>query len=370
MYNKLKMKSCFFLFSHPAPYKINLFNGLAKHLRLTVFFERELSGYAKDQYVSRDQWKFNYQVLKGIKIGKENHLSFAVKKHLSQHQYDYVIINGYSSLTEIITILFLQKNKIPYYLYVNGGVIRQDTPWKFALKKKLISGAIGYFSPTPIVDAYLMHYGAKKNQIMHYPYSTIFQDEILKNPLTIKEKQSLRKTIGLPSSGKILISIGQFIKRKNFVTLIRAWKTVPQSFHLIIVGNGPLRKTYQHEIQAHQLSNITIKPFQPKNLMLSMLRASDGFILLSKEDIYGHVVNEALSQGIPVLSSNQVISSKVLIQQGINGYRIPLTSMNTFAKKVQQLMLLENPNACLDTAKEYTIETMVNSHLHHLGVPS
>ncbi len=364
------MKTCFFLFSHPAPYKVNLFNGLAKHLRLTVFFERELSGYAKEQYVSKDHWKFNYRMLKGVKIGKENHLSFEVKKHLSEHRYDYIVMNGYSSWTEIITILFLQKYKIPYYLYVNGGVIRKDSPWKFAFKKKLISGAKGYFSPTPIVDDYLVHYGATKEKIMHYPYSTIFQEEILKKSLSTAEKKELRKTIGLPQEDNVFISIGQFIPRKNFTTLIQAWKKMPKHYHLIIVGNGPLKHTYQRLIRQNRLSNVTIKPFQPKNLLLSMLRASDGFILLSKEDIYGHVVNEALSQGIPVLSSEQVISSKVLFQQGINGYRISLNSMASFPKKVHQLILIQNPEASLRIAKEHTIEKMVKTHLSFFGISS
>lgn len=364
------MKSCFFLFSHPAPYKINLFNGLAKHLRLTVFFERELSGYAKAQYLAREQWKFQYRMLKGIKIGQENHLSFEVQRHLKQHRYDYVIINGYSSLTEIITILFLQKHQIPYYLYVNGGVIRKDAPWKFALKKKLIAGAIGYIAPTAMIDDYLVHYGAKKDHIHHFPYSTIFQEEILKKPLSIQEKMELKKTIGLPLTGKILMSIGQFIPRKNFITLIRAWTKIPKQYHLIIVGNGPLEKTYQRMIRLYKLSNITIKPFQPKNLLLSMLRASDGFILLSKEDIYGHVVNEALSQGIPVLSSEAVISSKVLIQQGVNGYRISLASMHTFPKKLEQLLHIQNPEASLKIAKDNTIESMIKAHLNIFGIPS
>jgi glycosyltransferase involved in cell wall biosynthesis len=364
------MKSCFFLFGHPAPYKVNLFNGLAKHLRLTVFFERELSGYAKDQYVSKDQWNFQYRMLKGLKLGKENHLSLEVQDHLKKHHYDFVVINGYSSLTEILTILYLQKHKMPYYLYVNGGVIRKDMPWKFALKKKLIAGAIGYFSPTPLIDDYLIHYGATKDRIYHYPYSTIFEEEILKKPLLLEEKKLLRKTIGLPQSGKIFISIGQFIPRKNFTTLIKAWKALPKQYQLIVVGNGPLKNLYQRWIKREQLTNIILKPFQPKNLLLSMLRASDGFVLLSKEDIYGHVVNEALSQGIPVLSSDAVISSRVLIQQGVNGYRLSLKAIESFPKKVKQLITLQNPEASLAIARQYTIEKMVKVHLDLLGIKS
>lgn len=357
------MQSIFFLFSHPAPYKVNLFNGLAKSFHLMVYFERELGRYAQQQYLPKSQWQFPYRMLKGLNLGKENHFLLAVIAHLRKQKYDTIVMNGYASLTEMITILFLQWKKIPYYLYVNGGVIRKDHRWKYALKKRLISRAIGYFSPTPLVDSYLVHYGANPRKINHYPYATIFANEVLVKPLKIEEKLALRKTVGLPQQGNLLIAVGQFIDRKNFLHLIQAWQHVAPDRQLILIGDGPQKHAYLQSIKRMKLTHVIIKPFQPKNLLLSMLRASDGFILLSKEDIYGHVINEALSQGIPVLTSDQVVSGRVLIKQGINGLIIPASPIDQFPKIIDKLLLINNPQASLDTAKLYTIEAMIQAHI-------
>jgi glycosyltransferase involved in cell wall biosynthesis len=357
------MKSVFFLFSHPAPYKVNLFNGLSRSVDLTVFFERKLGKYQRLQYLDPESFQFKHRFLKGINLGKENHVSLDVIHHLKKHRYDYIMMNGYSSITEIITILFLQRHRIPYYLYVNGGLIRQELFFKFQLKKKLISKAIGYFSPTKLIDDYLIYYGASVDKIIHYPYSTVFANEILSQPLSMQEKLSLRKVIGMPLEGKIFMAIGEFIPRKNFGELIQAWRTVPTSMQLMLVGEGKEESNYRKLIHRYKLKNVHLTLFQPKNLILSMLRASDGFILLSKEDIYGHVVNEALSQGVPVLASDKVISAKVLIQPGVNGYLLSLKDIHRFAKFLHQLLMIQPSAASQTVAKNQTIEAMVQTHV-------
>jgi glycosyltransferase involved in cell wall biosynthesis len=357
------MKSVFFLFSHPAPYKVNLFNGLSSHLDLTVFFERKLGRYQQLQYVDPDRYQFKHRFLKGFHVGKENHVSLEVIAHLKTHTYDYVVMNGYSSLTEIITILYLQRHRIPYYIYVNGGMIRKESFLKFQLKKRLISKAIGFFSPTKLIDDYLLYYGANIDKIIYFPYSTVFEQELSTQPLSPQGKLSLRKVIGLPLEGKIFMAIGEFIPRKNFSALIQAWRSVPASMHLMLIGEGKQEGHYRRLIKRFKLKNIHLTSFQPKNLILSYLRSSDGFILMSKEDIYGHVINEALSQGTPVLASDKIIAAKVLIQSGVNGYLLSLLDIHRLPKLLHQLLLIQPTPESQRIAKSQTIEAMVQAHL-------
>lgn len=159
------------------------------------------------------------------------------------------------------------------------------------------------------------------------------------------------------------MAIGEFIPRKNFSTLIQAWRSVPSSTHLMLIGEGKQEGHYRRLIKRYQLKNIHLTSFQPKNLILSYLRSSDGFILLSKEDIYGHVVNEALSQGIPVLASENVIAAKVLIQSGVNGYLLSLLDIHRLPKLLHQLLLIQPSIASQRIAKSQTIEAMVQAHV-------
>jgi glycosyltransferase involved in cell wall biosynthesis len=350
------------VFSHPAPYKVKLFNGLAKHIDLTVIFERKLGEFAQKQYNQNPPFLFKCIFLKGYKIGKKNHLSFSVINHLKKNHYDYIIMNGYSSLTEMLTIHYLIQNKIPYYLYINGGVKRKDNFLKYHLKKFFVSHAQRYLSPSHEADEYLLHYGAKQEFIDYYPYSTIDQVDVLTKPLPLKEKQSLRLANGLTDAVH-LVSVGQFIDRKNFSTLIQLWTNVPKDYHLVIIGEGPEERKYRQLIKSHRLTNVHIRPFEAQHILLTTLQMMDGFILLSKEDIYGHVINEALSQGLPVLTTPKVISGRTLIKDNINGFLISLNQLEQFPTKLEKLLSLDNPNASLEIARQNTIQDMISVHL-------
>ena len=59
------------------------------------------------------------------------------------------------------------------------------------------------------------------------------------------------------------------------------------------------------------------------------------FVFSSNEDIYGHVINEALSQGLPVISTPNVNASQHLIKDGINGYIVNNIDSDDFRQKIK-----------------------------------
>ena len=90
------------------------------------------------------------------------------------------------------------------------------------------------------------------------------------------------------------------------------------------------------------------------------MKACDGFITLSQEDIYGHTKNEALAMGLPVLSSNKVVGSRHLIKDGVNGYLVDLANNDDIIDRINKLKDI-NPSEAIKTAKENTIELMVET---------
>jgi glycosyltransferase involved in cell wall biosynthesis len=357
------MKKVLIVFSHPAPYKVHFFNELSKHVDLTVVFERELGSYAKKQYQNTPPYLFKTIDIGGIPFGKENHVSIRLIHHLKTHSYDAIIMNGYSSLTEIVTIRYLKRSNTPYILYVNGGVIRKESSLKYRFKRSLIQHAYAYFSPSIHVDPYLVHYGARPEHIFHYPYATIFEDDIAERIPTEHDKRRLREHHNLPHQ-HLTISVGQFIQRKNFETLLAFWRTQPPSYHLVLIGDGPRLKAYERYIKRHHMRHVTIKPFQPKQALLECYQASDAFILLSKEDIYGHVINEALSQGLPVMTTYQTISGKTLLTDE-TGVLVDVHQPATFQAHYETLLLKHKPGSSLSLARQSTFETMLRVHLEH-----
>lgn len=350
------------VFNHPAPYKIRLFNELASFFDLTVIFERKYASDRAPLFYANDPIRFKVKYLRGIYLGKENHLSSGIIKEIKTNPYDLIIMNGYSTFSEILAIRYMQKSRIPYALYVNGGIVRKESSFKFHFKKSLIEKAFRYFSPCPEVDDYLVHYGAKTETIRHYPYSTIFSKEIALEEGLNEEKKLRKANLGL--SGKtIFVSSGQFIERKNNLELLNIWKFVPENKYLFLIGDGKQASIYRDFVKNNHLKNVRINSYMRRSELLDFYRGCDAFITLSKEDIYGHMINEALSQGLPVISSDKVVSAKHLIRNDINGFLVDYFDQSSVLAAIEKIGTKDFSKNAIHTAQENTIELMVSAHV-------
>ena len=361
MYNCIwSMKKILIVFNHPAPYKVRLFNELSKTFDLHVIFERNANKDRSKAFYFEDKYNFTTHKIKGIKLGKENILSSGVKKHIKHNKYDLVIMNGYSNFAEMKAINYLKKHNIPYVLYINGGTIKEkEGLLKSSIKTHFIKDAKAYFSPDEESNKYLIHYGANKDKIFNYPYSTIYEKEILKDNVN---KSELRKKLGLDKFNKVFVSSGQLIKRKNYVSLVKEWIAYPKDSALVLIGEGNERKAIESLIKEHGLNNVILTGFLSREKMFEYFKASDAFLFPSNEDIYGHVINEAMSQGIPVVSTNKVNSAIKLINNNLNGELLESLSgfnLRLAIEKVTEKSLFDN---CVKTAKENTIEKMAKRH--------
>ena len=356
------MKRILFVFNHPAFYKVRLLNELSKYFEIDVIFERRKNKDRNKFFYSESNYKFNLIPINGIKLGNENFLSFGIKKYLKNNhaKYDYIIMNGYSTMAEMIAINYLHKKKIPYYFYINGGIINfNESRFRKNLKTKFISGASLYFSPDENSNKYLEYYGVDKNKIKNYIYSTIYKDEIASSLPSEKEIKEHKKKYNLVDE-KLYISTGQLIKRKNYLNLIKSWPKDKNKV-LLIFGEGKQEKKIRKYLQKNNIQNIILGGYKSRDYILNEYRFAYGFIFSSNKDIYGHVINEALSQGLNVISTKKVNASIKLINDK-NGYLIDEINEDNLSVALSKIEKLNKKDA-LKTAKENTIELMVKSHL-------
>ena len=267
-------------------------------------------------------------------------------------------MNGYSTITELRAIRFLNRNKIPFVLYINGGVVKKENIFKRKFKTKVISSAAKYLSPSKAANDYLIYYGAKEENILNYPYSTFFERDVLKAPLTQEERNAIREKYNLPK-GKIFVCASQFIERKNNEQLLRHFKG--RNEHLLLIGSGPLKQSYLDYISQNSMQNVTILDFLTKKPLFEILKSCDVFVTLSKQDIYGHTTTEALANGLPVISSDRVVSSLKLIKNDFNGRLVNLDNDDEIEDAINHITYELSANA-ISVALENTIEKMAEAH--------
>lgn len=355
-----------YLTNIPSPYRVDFFNELGKYCDLTVLFERKYSKDREKAWLKNDFKNFKGVFLKGITLFLDSSFTLGVIKYLSRKKYDIIVIGGYSTPTGILSILTLRLMKIPFVLNSDGGFVRSEKKLKRAVKRFLISSATWWVCSGDYTKKSLVFYGAKEDCCFVYPFTSVHSDEVLKEPLSKIDKQRIRVETGITEE-KVVVSVGQFIHRKGFDILIKAAKNLPDDTGVYIVGGNPTEE-YIRLCEEYNVQNkVHFVPFKGKNDLKKYYMAADVFVLPTREDIWGLVVNEAMAFGLPVITTNKCIAGIELIENGKNGFIVESESVEELAQAINQVLqdetlLNKMSRENLLKIQSYTIENMAKVH--------
>ena len=349
-----------------SPYRVDFFNLLNKYCDLTVLFERKIAGNRNDEWYN-NTFDFNGIFLKSRNIGNEASISFEVIKYLKQ-KYDLIILGGYSTPTAMIASMYMKVHKISYVLNADGGFINYDEGKviKF-IKTFFISSAKYWLSSGKETNKYLIYYGAKKNRIYDYPFTSLKAIDILNEPVLKTEKEKLKSEFGVPYN-KVMLSIGQFIPRKGFDWMIESYRDLNRDIGIYIIGGKPT-KEYLNLKRKYKMDNLHFIDFQDKEVIKKWYQLADIFVLPTREDIWGLVVNEAMAQGLPVITTDKCIAGLELIDNGENGYIVKceiekeLFNITNKIINVNEIQYEKLSISAIQSIKNSTIENMVEKHL-------
>lgn len=345
----------------PSPYRVDFFNELGKYCDLTVLFERQSSTERDKSWKSFQAKRFTAVFLGGKSIGAAEAFCPSVVKYISRH-YDHIVVTNYSDPTGILAILFMQANHIPYEIESDGAFPGIGKGIKETVKKILISHATLCFSTATIHDNYYLTYGADKKRIVRYPFTSVFKNEILANPLTLLEKNKLKTALGI-SEEFIILAVGQFIHRKGYDVLLNSIADLPGSIGVYIVG-GIATDEYKLLKRQLHLDHLHFLDFKPKMDLHNYYLAADVFVHPTREDIWGLVINEAIANGLPVITTDRCIAGLQLVENGINGRIIPSENIEQLRNSIiESFNHPYMPERSLKIAAEYTIEKMAQRHI-------
>ena len=131
----------------------------------------------------------------------------------------------------------------------------------------------------------------------------------------------------------------------------------------LVVGEGKEKSRYLRYIPSEKLENVIIYPFLPKKDLFELYSICEAFIFPTNYDIYGHVVSEAMSQGLPVISTPFANSSLKLIKDDFNGYIIKEIRPEILTKKLNKILQYDFSKNAIDTARKNTIEISAQEHI-------
>ncbi|SCY50857.1 glycosyltransferase family 4 protein [Butyrivibrio sp. INlla14] len=345
----------------PAPYKVEMLEILGTYCDLDVVFEKNSESYREDSWLRTDFKNFKAHFLKGIRI-KDSIISWDIISLIKKNRYDCIIVGVYSTPSELLSQVYFWIHKIPYVLSSDGGFVKKEKRIAYLIKTFFISKATYYLSPNESSSTYLMHYGARKENIYLYPFSSVKESEILSSPDSFEVRKAFKEKNRMSEKYSVLF-VGQIIPRKGIDILIKSAKRL-SDIGVYLVG-GSITEEYKRLIEQFDITNIHFIGFKDKNNLADYYRASDVFVLPTREDVWGLVVNEAMSFGLPVITTSKCNAGIEMIKNENVGTILKNNNEKELADSILSWVNKrnkDNDEEVLSIAKMYTIEKCAFAH--------
>lgn len=316
-----------YLTNTPSFYKLNLCSEIAKTNSLLLVLYGYGSEAVNTVLENTKRWNFDYYFInKGDSNARsKGHTFIQLIKLMSSIRCKKVIYSGWLAPEYNLYSFFSSKHK--------NVMVCESSIFESSLKgikgwiKRQIIGRMGAALPVGKPHEELFRLIGYKGTIHLTGSVGIFHKGQRKD--NVQPNQSLR-----------YIYVGRLIDVKNVSLLIEEFNRNDKP--LTIVGQGILESKLRQQAN----NNITFTGFIDNNKLGDVYQAHDVFILPSKSEPWGLVVEEALYWGLPVIVSDKVGSSIDMVKdlqtgcifqsENIESLHNAILSMETYYDKYKE----------------------------------
>lgn len=127
---------------------------------------------------------------------------------------------------------------------------------------------------------------------------------------------------------------GQMIRRKGVDLLLNAFAQLDRG-RLLLVGREAELPTLLQALPANARQRVEYLGFQAPEVLPRYFAEADVFVLPSRYDGWGVVVNQAVGAGLPVICSDQVGAGYDLVEEGVNGIKFKAGAESELVKAMR-----------------------------------
>lgn len=378
-------------------YQVPIFRELARHknIDLTVYFCSDEAINGRDvarKFNTNARWGGEEELLKGYQHKTlKNYSPFpsylrwpygliniGIWNEIRKTRPDAVVLMSWTNPTWWLAIIACLTFNIPFMFLTDTNVQRDlANPWWKSWIKKLILGrflfryAGGFLCSGQANKELYKYYGVPETKLFDFAFSWELSDYLAASTDLKSQRKQLREQFDIPQEAFVTVYCGRLSKEKGAINLLEAHHRVPSpKKFLLIVGDGPERKTLEDFISINRVDSVRITGFQPRDDVPKYYAMGDLLVLPSIREATGAVVNEAMCFGLPVIVSDQVGFGEEFVKPGENGFIFPVGDVDVLAKYIhtmiempeEQLKAMQSASFRLisDVAKRDLAGNMVN----------
>lgn len=355
-----------YLVSHPIQYQAPLLRRLAQEpdVDLTVFFGSDFSvrGYRDEGFGVSVKWDvplldgYRHVFLPRMRDG--NDVSFgtplnrgilrALKGTGAEPAFDVLWVHGYATANSLHAMLAARALGIRVMLRAESWLRdRGRSASKLAAKGLFFLGLeslVDAVLPIGTLNAeYWSHYFGDRVPQFLVPYAVDNSYFSERASRAAPMRFELQRELALEPTRPVILFASKLQERKNCTHLIDAYARLSASGmqpmpYLVIVGDGEERASLERQAAATSLDTIRFAGFRNQSEMPRFFDLANVFVLPSRHEPWGLIVNEAMNAARPVIVSDECGCAPDLVEEGANGFIFPTGNIDALAEVLHRTL--------------------------------
>lgn len=304
----MKKQKALVFYQYLPPWRIDVFNEMGKYYDMTIVFTNadcEGFTYNRDELLGKLHNINTIFLTNGIKIGSRP-IRLGISKIIKKENPDVIFAHEYSP-TSLMIAFYKQIKRFHYKFYIttsdNVTMANSARGLKAKARNYVLSQANGLIVYSSIVKEWYTH---------HFPKLKIDICPNIQDPNTLL---SYRESF-VPYINKyieqyrlknwnIILYTGRLEKVKGLDLLLTAFAdTKIVNYKLVLVGNGSQKEHLQNQVKKLGIEDqVIFTGYQSGFALYAWYDLANFFVLPSRYEPFGAVVNEALVYGCPVMVS-------------------------------------------------------------------
>jgi glycosyltransferase involved in cell wall biosynthesis len=187
-----------------------------------------------------------------------------------------------------------------------------------------------------------------------------------------REKDLLRKKHNFRSDDRIILFVGNLIRRKGLSLLIESLNilrgTIPD-FIALIVGQGEDLQNLKSMVNKYGLNhNVIFYGRISKTKLSELYTVADVYVLPSTSEGHSVALLEAMASGLPIVASD-IEGNKESVEDGVNGLLFKTNSPENLAEKLGIILKDQNLKQAIAIKgsetylEKFSTKTQIDKHL-------
>ena len=356
-----------YVVSHPIQYQVPLLRRIAREpgIDMTVFFGSDFSvkGYQDEGFGVEVKWDvpllegYRHEFLPALRdTGTEGTftpisrgLTARLRDREGRPAFDVVWVHGYATVNQLHAILAAKSMGTPVLVRAEswlgdrprGGAKRGAKKMFFAGLRHLIDAVLVTGTPN---RAYWEHYLGEDFPLFLMPYAVDNRWFQQQSAEATERRGKFAEELGLKPGRPVILFASKLQARKRCADLIQAYEKLSPGAGqdpfpaLVIVGDGEERAALEAQAAATRFNSIRFYGFANQSELPRFFDLATVFVLPSRHEPWGLIVNEAMNAGRAVIVSDEVGSHFDLVTDGVEGCVFPAGDVEALAEALRRVL--------------------------------